>query len=73
MIWAEVTTGAVTPRGNVLVIDGLQDSAAPLTACKLADTGASERILTRWPMIAMATTPDGYLHWMLTYVYQKGI
>jgi 2,4-dienoyl-CoA reductase-like NADH-dependent reductase (Old Yellow Enzyme family)/thioredoxin reductase len=71
--WAEVATGAVAPSGSVLVIDDLQDAAAPLTACKLAEAGATVRILTRWPMIAMETTPDVYLHWMLTYVYQAGI
>jgi hypothetical protein len=35
-----------------LVIDDLQDVAAPLTALKLAEAGATVRLLTRWPMIA---------------------
>lgn len=71
--WADVALDTVTPSGDVLVIDDLQDVAAPLTACKLAESGATVKILTRWPMIAMETTPDVYLHWMLTYVYQAGI
>jgi 2,4-dienoyl-CoA reductase-like NADH-dependent reductase (Old Yellow Enzyme family)/pyruvate/2-oxoglutarate dehydrogenase complex dihydrolipoamide dehydrogenase (E3) component len=71
--WDEVATNRVEPRGNVLVVDDLQDAAAPLTALKLAEAGASVRILTRWPMIAMDTAGDVYLHWMLTYVYQAGI
>lgn len=55
------------------MIDDLQDVAAPLVACKLAPDGLTVRLLTRWPMIAMDTVGDVYLHWMLTYVYQSGV
>ncbi|MCW3064354.1 MAG: hypothetical protein JWN32_1526 [Solirubrobacterales bacterium] len=71
--WDQVALGAVEPTGDVLVIDDLQDVAAPLVAHKLADAGANVTLLTRWPMIAMDTVGDVYLHWMLTYVYQSGV
>ncbi|QEC49510.1 hypothetical protein FSW04_19350 [Baekduia soli] len=71
--WDEVALGAVRPEGRVLVIDDLQDVAAPLTAHALAEAGATVQILTRWPMIAMDTAPDVYLHWMLTYLYRSGV
>jgi 2,4-dienoyl-CoA reductase-like NADH-dependent reductase (Old Yellow Enzyme family) len=71
--WDQVALGEVTPVGEVLVIDDLQDVAAPLVAHKLATAGATVRLLTRWPMIAMDTAGDVYLHWMLTYVYQAGV
>jgi NADPH-dependent 2,4-dienoyl-CoA reductase/sulfur reductase-like enzyme len=71
--WDEVALGKVSPAGSVLVIDDLQDAAAPLTALKLAEAGATVRLLTRWPMIGMETAPDVYLHWMLTYLHQSGI
>ena len=44
-----------------------------MTALKIAEAGATVRLLTRWPMIGMDTAPDVYLHWMLTYVHQSGI
>jgi 2,4-dienoyl-CoA reductase-like NADH-dependent reductase (Old Yellow Enzyme family) len=71
--WDQVALGDVTPVGEVLVIDDLQDVAAPLIAQKLAESGLTVRLLTRWPMIAMDTVGDVYLHWMLTYVYQSGV
>jgi uncharacterized FAD-dependent dehydrogenase len=61
------------PTGRVLIIDELQDVAAPLTAVKLAEAGASVTIMTRWPTIAMDTGADVYMHWMMTYVYQAGV
>jgi 2,4-dienoyl-CoA reductase-like NADH-dependent reductase (Old Yellow Enzyme family)/thioredoxin reductase len=71
--WDEVATGRVQPTGQVLIIDELQDVAAPLTAVKLAEAGASVTIMTRWPTIAMDTGADVYMHWMMTYVYQAGV
>jgi NADPH-dependent 2,4-dienoyl-CoA reductase/sulfur reductase-like enzyme len=71
--WDQVALGEVEPAGDVLVIDDIQDVAAPLVAHKLADGGAKVTLLTRWPMIAMDTVGDVYLHWMLTYVYQSGV
>jgi 2,4-dienoyl-CoA reductase-like NADH-dependent reductase (Old Yellow Enzyme family)/thioredoxin reductase len=71
--WDEVALGAASPSGRVLVIDDLQDVAAPLVAHKLAEEGATVQLLTRWPMVAMDTVGDVYLHWMLTYLYQSGV
>lgn len=71
--WDQVALGDVTPEGEVLIIDDLQDVAAPLLAHKLAEQGRAVKLLTRWPMIAMDTVGDVYLHWMLTYVYRSGI
>lgn len=71
--WDEVALGTVSPSGAVLVVDDLQDTAAPLTAAKLARAGARVRFLTRWPMAAMDTAPEVYLHWMLTYLYQSDV
>ena len=51
--WDEVVTGKASPTGSVLVLDDLQDAAAPLTAVKLAREGASVRLVTRWPMFGM--------------------
>src|ERR1700761_1898326 len=70
--WDQIALGDVAATGEVLIIDDLQDVAAPLTATKLAAEGRTVRLLTRWPMIAMDTVGDVYLHWMLTYVYQSG-
>jgi 2,4-dienoyl-CoA reductase-like NADH-dependent reductase (Old Yellow Enzyme family)/thioredoxin reductase len=71
--WDEVALGSVAPSGEVLVIDDLQDVAAPLTAHGLAGAGAKVTLLTRWPMVAMDTVGDVYLHWMLTYLYASGV
>lgn len=67
--WDDVAMGRVEASGNVLVIDELQDVAAPLTAVKLAEDGARVTLMTRWPTVAMDTAPDVYMHWMLTYLY----
>src|SRR5205085_8508076 len=47
--WDAVALGKESPSGKVLVIDDLQDAAAPLTAIKLAEEGSSVRLVTRWP------------------------
>jgi thioredoxin reductase len=62
--WDEVVTGKATPTGSVLVLDDLQDAAAPLTAVKLAREGAAVRLVTRWPMIGMETIPEVYYLWV---------
>jgi 2,4-dienoyl-CoA reductase-like NADH-dependent reductase (Old Yellow Enzyme family)/thioredoxin reductase len=62
--WDEVVTGKESPTGSVLVLDDLQDAAAPLTAVKLAREGASVRLVTRWPMIGMETIPEVYYLWV---------
>jgi 2,4-dienoyl-CoA reductase-like NADH-dependent reductase (Old Yellow Enzyme family) len=71
--WDEVVTGSVQPRGSVLVLDDLQDAAAPLTAVKLANGGASVRLVTRWPMIGMETIPEVYYLWVRQQLYEAGV
>jgi 2,4-dienoyl-CoA reductase-like NADH-dependent reductase (Old Yellow Enzyme family) len=71
--WDEVVTGKVAPTGSVLVLDDLQDAAAPLTAVKLAGDGASVRLVTRWPMIGMETIPEVYYLWVRTQLYDAGV
>jgi hypothetical protein len=71
--WDEVVTGKVAPTGSVLVLDDLQDAAAPLTAVKLAGDGASVRLVTRWPMIGMETIPEVYYLWVRTQLYEAGV
>jgi NADPH-dependent 2,4-dienoyl-CoA reductase/sulfur reductase-like enzyme len=71
--WDEVVTGSVSPSGSVLVIDDLQDAAAPLTAVKLAEDGCSVRLVTRWPMIGMETIPEVYYLWIRTALYQASV
>lgn len=61
--WYDVVDGKAKASGSVLVIDDLQDIAGPLTAVKLAREGASVKLVTRWPMVAMETIPEVYYLW----------
>ena len=61
--WDAVVDGKATASGSVVVVDDLQDIAGPLTAVKLAREGASVRLVTRWPMVAMETMPEVYYLW----------
>ncbi len=71
--WDDVALKRAHPSGNVVVVDDLQDVAAPLTAVSLADSADRVSLVTRWPMVGMETAPDVYLHWMLTYIYETGV
>jgi hypothetical protein len=71
--WDEVVTGKAAPTGSVVVIDDLQDAAGPLTAVKLAQDGASVRLITRWPMIGMETIPEVYYLWVRQQLYEAGV
>jgi NADPH-dependent 2,4-dienoyl-CoA reductase/sulfur reductase-like enzyme len=71
--WDEVATGAASPTGSVIVLDDLQDAAAPLTAVKLAETGCSVKLVTRWPMIGMETIPEVYYLWIRRHLYEAGV
>ena len=71
--WDEVVTGKASPAGSVIVLDDLQDAAAPLTAVKLAQDGASVRLVTRWPMVAMETIPEVYYLWIRQALYEAGV
>jgi thioredoxin reductase len=71
--WDEVATGKAAPQGSVIVLDDLQDVAAPLTAVKLGQDGASVRLVTRWPMIAMETIPEVYYLWVRQQLYEAGV
>jgi 2,4-dienoyl-CoA reductase-like NADH-dependent reductase (Old Yellow Enzyme family) len=71
--WDEVVTGTAIPAGSVVVIDDLQDAAGPLTAVKLAQDGASVRLVTRWPMIGMETIPEVYYLWVRQQLYEAGV
>jgi 2,4-dienoyl-CoA reductase-like NADH-dependent reductase (Old Yellow Enzyme family)/thioredoxin reductase len=71
--WDDVALGRVEPSGSVLVVDDLQDAAAPLTAVKLAEAGASVRLVTRWPMFAMETIPEVYFIWVQSKLYEAGV
>jgi 2,4-dienoyl-CoA reductase-like NADH-dependent reductase (Old Yellow Enzyme family) len=71
--WVEVATGTAAPSGSVIVLDDLQDVAAPLTAVKLAQEGASVRLVTRWPMIGMETIPEVYYLWVRQQLYEAGV
>jgi uncharacterized FAD-dependent dehydrogenase len=57
----------------VLVLDDLQDAAGPLTAVKLAEAGASVRLVTRWPMLGMETIPEVYFIWIQSRLYEAGV
>jgi hypothetical protein len=69
----DVALGRVAASGNVPVIDDLQDAAAPLTAVKLAEEGASVRLVTRWPMFGMETIPEVYFIWIQSRLYESGV
>jgi 2,4-dienoyl-CoA reductase-like NADH-dependent reductase (Old Yellow Enzyme family)/thioredoxin reductase len=71
--WDDVALGRVEPSGNVLVLDDLQDAAAPLTAVKLAEGGVSVRLVTRWPMFGMETIPEVYFIWIQSRLYEAGV
>jgi 2,4-dienoyl-CoA reductase-like NADH-dependent reductase (Old Yellow Enzyme family) len=71
--WDEVVTGKASPAGSVIVLDDLQDAAAPLTAVKLAQEGAAVRLVTRWPMIGMETIPEVYYLWVRQQLYEAGV
>jgi thioredoxin reductase len=71
--WDAVALGEVKPTGSVVVIDDIQDVAAPLISAAISEYADHVTLVTRWPMVAMETAPDVYLHWMLTYVYQSGV
>src|SRR3954452_22092046 len=71
--WDAVALGKESPGGNILVIDDLQDAAAPLTAIKLAEEGSSVRLVTRWPMFGMETIPEVYFIWIQSRLYESGV
>ena len=71
--WDAVALGKESPGGNVLVIDDLQDAAAPLTAIKLAEEGSTVRLVTRWPMFGMETIPEVYFIWIQSRLYESGV
>lgn len=72
--WDQVATGAVTPAGDVVIVDDLCNAIAPLTAVAAAQAGAaSTRIVTRWPMVAMDTVLDVYLEWLMPKLYAAGV
>jgi 2,4-dienoyl-CoA reductase-like NADH-dependent reductase (Old Yellow Enzyme family)/thioredoxin reductase len=71
--WDAVALGSESPSGNVLVVDDLQDAAAPLTAIKLAEEGANVRLVTRWPMFGMETIPEVYFIWIQSRLYESGV
>jgi thioredoxin reductase len=71
--WDDVALGRVEPSGAVLVLDDLQDAAGPLTAVKLAEAGASVRLVTRWPMFGMETIPEVYFIWIQSRLYEAGV
>ena len=71
--WDAVALGKESPGGNVLVIDDLQDAAAPLTAIKLAEEGSSVRLVTRWPMFGMETIPEVYFIWIQSRLYEANV
>ena len=55
------------------MLDDLQDVAAPLTAVKLAQDGASVRLVTRWPMVGMETIPEVYYLWVRQQLYAADV
>ena len=71
--WYDIVDGKAKASGAVLVIDDLQDIAGPLTAVKLAREGASVRIVTRWPMVAMETMPEVYYLWTRQALLEAGV
>jgi 2,4-dienoyl-CoA reductase-like NADH-dependent reductase (Old Yellow Enzyme family)/thioredoxin reductase len=71
--WDDVALDRVKPSGQVLVLDDLQDAAAPLTAVMLAERGASVRLVTRWPMFGMETIPEVYFIWIQSRLYEAGV
>jgi 2,4-dienoyl-CoA reductase-like NADH-dependent reductase (Old Yellow Enzyme family) len=72
--WDEVATGAVTPTGDVVVIDDQADLVGPLIAVQLAMKGArSVRLVTRWPMVGMETIADAYFEWIIPKVYEHNV
>jgi pyruvate/2-oxoglutarate dehydrogenase complex dihydrolipoamide dehydrogenase (E3) component len=71
--WDDVATGEASPSGSVVVIDDLQDAPGPLTAVKLAQDGASVKLVTRWPMIGMETIPEVYYLWVRQQLYEAGV
>jgi 2,4-dienoyl-CoA reductase-like NADH-dependent reductase (Old Yellow Enzyme family) len=71
--WDAVVDGKATASGSVVVVDDLQDIAGPLTAVKLAREGASVRLVTRWPMVAMETMPEVYYLWTRSALIEAGV
>jgi 2,4-dienoyl-CoA reductase-like NADH-dependent reductase (Old Yellow Enzyme family)/thioredoxin reductase len=71
--WDDVALGRVSPNGRILVLDDLQDPAAPLTAVALAERGHSVRLVTRWPMFGMETIPEVYFIWIQSKLYETGV
>ena len=63
----------MTPTGNVLVVDDLQDANGPLTAVALADAGCKVRLVTRWPMIGMETIPEVYYLWIAEHIHRTEV
>jgi 2,4-dienoyl-CoA reductase-like NADH-dependent reductase (Old Yellow Enzyme family) len=71
--WDEIVTGAVSPTGDVVVLDDQCDVVAPLTAVALAEAGARVKLVTRWPMVGLDTILDVYLDWILPKLYRAGV
>jgi 2,4-dienoyl-CoA reductase-like NADH-dependent reductase (Old Yellow Enzyme family) len=71
--WDAVVDAKASASGAVLVVDDLQDIAGPLTAVKLAREGASVKLVTRWPMVAMETMPEVYYLWTRSALIEAGV
>ncbi|MSO95702.1 MAG: hypothetical protein EXQ81_07900 [Thermoleophilia bacterium] len=71
--WYDVANGKASASGSVVVIDDLQDIAGPLIAVKLAREGASVKLVTRWPMVAMETMPEVYYLWTRLALIESGV
>jgi 2,4-dienoyl-CoA reductase-like NADH-dependent reductase (Old Yellow Enzyme family)/thioredoxin reductase len=71
--WHEVVDGKASAAGSVVVVDDLQDIAGPLTAVKLAREGATVKLVTRWPMVAMETIAEVYYLWTRKALLEAGV
>jgi hypothetical protein len=65
--------GKASAAGSVVVVDDLQDIAGPLTAVKLAREGATVKLVTRWPMVAMETIAEVYYLWTRKALLEAGV
>ena len=74
MAGTRVLTGAVSPRGEVLVVDDVSNAIAPLAAVKIRREGIEKvRLVTRWPMVGMETVADVYHDWILPRLFETGV
>ena len=71
--WDDVALGRAAASGQRARDRRPAGRRRALTAVKLAEEGATVRLVTRWPMFGMETIPEVYFIWIQSRLYEAGV